>query len=86
VIHRRDDWAVSVKGFNKFVWDFESSGNQNAFWLYQSHGALLVANSEAALQTHDVDKGWDWTRHLGSTTIKLDLPQLISENSWFVFD
>ena len=86
VIHRRDDWAVSVKGFNKFVWDFESSGNQNVFGLYQSHGALLVANSEAALQTHDVDKGWDWTRHPGTTTIKLDLAQLISENRRFVFD
>ena len=80
IIQRREDWAVSVKGFNKFVWDFEASGHQNVFGLYQSHGALLVANSEEALLTHDIHNGWDWTRHPGTTTIKMDLDQLISEN------
>ena len=85
VVHRRDDWAVSVKGFNKYVWDFESSWNQNVFGLYQSHGALLVANSEAALQTHDIHNGWDWTRHPGTTTIKMDLAQLVSENYRYEF-
>jgi len=83
VIQRRKDWAVTVKGFNKFIWDFEASGGQNVFGLYQSHGALLVANSEAALPTHDVDNGWDWTRHPGTTTIKLNIDQLISENRRF---
>ena len=80
IIQRREEWAVSVKGFNKYVWDFEASGNQNIFGLYQSHGALLVANSEEALLTHDIDHGWDWTRHPGTTTIKMDLKQLISDN------
>ncbi|KAL9953039.1 hypothetical protein ACROYT_G040390 [Oculina patagonica] len=80
VIQRRENWAVTVKGFNKFVWDFEASGNQNVFGLYQSHGALLVANSEEALLTHDIDNGWDWTRHPGTTTIKMNLEQLISDN------
>ena len=80
IVQRRNDWAVSVKGFNNFVWDFEASGSQNVFGLYQSHGALLVANSESALKTHDIDNGWDWTRHPGTTTIKMDFDQLISDN------
>ena len=80
IVYRRNDWAVSVKGFNNFVWDFEASGRQNVFGLYQSHGSLLVANSEAALKTHDIDNGWDWTRHPGTTTIKMDFNQLVSEN------
>ena len=82
-VFRRFNWAVSVKGFNKFVWDFESSGGQNVFGIYQSHGALLVANSEDSLKTHDIDNGWDWTRHPGTTTIKMNLDQLISENRRF---
>ena len=86
VVHRRDDWAVSLKGFNNYVWDFESASKQNVFGIYQSHGALLVANSEASLQTHDVDKGWDWTRHPGTTTIKMDLDQLITKNRRFAFE
>ena len=80
IIQRREDWAVSVKGFNKYVWDFESSENQNIFGLYQSHGALTVANCEEALLTHDIHNGWDWTRHPGTTTIKMDLDQLISDD------
>ena len=84
VIQRRDNWAVTVKGFNRFVWDFEAKpGKQNVFGLYQSHGALLVANSEEALLTHDIHNGWDWTRHPGTTTIKLDPEQLITENRRF---
>ena len=79
VIQRRADWAVSVKGFNKYVWDFEASENENLFGLYQSHGALIVANSEEALLTHDIHNGWDWTRHPGTTTIKMNLDQLISD-------
>ena len=85
VVHRRFDWAVSVKGFNSFVWDFESSGNQNVYGIYQSHGALLVANSEASLKTLDIDNGWDWTRHPGTTTIKLPLTDLVSGNRRFLF-
>ena len=80
VVQRREDWAVTVKGFNKFVWDFEASGSQNIYGLYQSHGALLVANSEDSLQSYDIDNGWDWTRTPGTTTIRMDLDQLISEN------
>ena len=79
VIQRREEWAVSVKGFNKYVWDFEASGTANFYGLYQSHGALLVANSEEALSTHDIDHGWDWTRHPGTTTIKMDFLQLITD-------
>ena len=48
-IHRRKDWAVTVKGFNRFVWDFEGSTKkktpENAFGTYQSHGSMLIANS-----------------------------------------
>ncbi|XP_027049719.1 uncharacterized protein LOC113677156 [Pocillopora damicornis] len=80
VINRRENWAVTMKGFNKYVWDFEASSTRNFFGLYQSHGALLVANSEASLKTLDIDNGWDWTRHPGTTTIKMDFDQLISDN------
>ncbi|XP_028413925.1 uncharacterized protein LOC114536772 [Dendronephthya gigantea] len=58
-VHRRDDWAVSMKGFDKFVWDFES-GKDNIYGMYGSHGAMLIANSEAALSSKNIDKGWDW--------------------------
>ncbi|XP_078360186.1 chondroitin sulfate ABC exolyase-like [Oculina patagonica] len=70
-VHRREDWAVTVKGFNRFLWDYESSNRENLYGLFASHGALLVANSEAALQVHDVEHGWDWTKVPGATTIAM---------------
>ena len=44
--------------------------------MYASHGALLIANSEALLSVHDVDNGWDWTKVPGTTSIALDLADM----------
>ncbi|KAL9985181.1 hypothetical protein ACROYT_G007551 [Oculina patagonica] len=75
-IHRRKDWAVTVKGFNRFVWDIEASPNENVYGLFASHGALLIANSETALQVHDVENGWDWAKTPGTTTIAMGNPNI----------
>ena len=39
--------------------------------MFASHGALLVANSEKALEVHDVENGWDWAKVPGATTIAI---------------
>ena len=71
-VHRRKDWAVTAKGFNRFLWDFENSEDENVFGMFASHGALLIANSEASLKVHDVENGWDWAKVPGATTIALE--------------
>ena len=68
-IHRRKDWAVTMKGFNRFVWDFEHSIDENIYGMFGSHGAMLVANNESVLEAHDVQRGWDWSKVSGATTI-----------------
>lgn len=70
------------------MYDFEASKNENVFafelgFIKVKRGALLVANSEAALLTQDVDNGWDWTRHPGATTLNMNIDQLLSENRRF---
>ena len=75
-VHRRGDWAVTVKGFNRFVWDYESSNDEHVYGLFSSHGALQIANSETLLQVHDVEHGWDWARIPGTTTIALGTPNI----------
>ena len=35
------------------------------------NGALLIANDETALQHHDIDNRWDWSKIPGATTIVL---------------
>ena len=76
-IHRRKNWVVTVKGFSRYVWDFESSKTENVYGMYQSHGALQISNSEASLSAYDVQRGWDWTRVPGTTTIRLSLKEMI---------
>ncbi len=77
-IHRRENWAVTMKGFNNFVWDTEMSSNQNVFGLYQSHGALQIANSEDELKRFDIESGWDWTKIPGTTTISFNFTDLLT--------
>ena len=75
-IHRREDWAVTVKGFDKYVWDFEHSPTENVYGMYASHGAMLIANSESALSSKDVSNGWDWRKIPGTTVINVDLSKM----------
>ena len=75
-IHRRKNWAVTVKGFNRFLWDFENNKKENVFGMFASHGALLIAHNETSLKVHDVENGWDWTKVPGATTLALDLNDL----------
>ncbi|XP_022785064.1 uncharacterized protein LOC111325500 isoform X1 [Stylophora pistillata] len=75
-VHRRKNWAVTVKGFNNFVWDYETSADENVLGLFASHGAVLIANNETALQHHDIENGWDWSKIPGATTIALGNPNI----------
>jgi hypothetical protein len=77
-IHRRDNWAVTMKGFNRFIWDTEMSSNENVFGLYQSHGALQISNSEDELKRLDVENGWDWTKIPGTTSIAFNFTDLLT--------
>ena len=70
-IHHRKDWVVTVKGFNKFIWDFEGTTSENPNGIFASHGSMLIANSEEALKAHDVNAGWDWSKIPGTTSMSL---------------
>lgn len=70
-IHRRGDWNVAAKGMSRYSWDYESSGVENVFGVFGSHGSLQISNSEDELVVYDVNSGWDWSRVPGATTIKL---------------
>ena len=76
-VHRREEWAASCKGFNRFIWDYENKAHkENIYGMFASHGALLIANSESLLGVHDVQNGWDWAKVPGATTIALGDPNL----------
>ena len=81
-IHRRGDWMVSMKGWGKYVWDYESSGRNNPLGRYLSYGTMLVyANGDPVGREASgiVRDGWDWSMWPGTTAIRLSHEQLKHE-------
>ena len=78
-IHRRDEWMVSMKGWSKYVWDFESDGNLNRLGRYLSYGSMLIyATGDPAGRAASgiVEAGWDWNMWPGTTVIRLNETEL----------
>ena len=79
-IHRRGDWMVSMKGWSKYVWDFESSaGGENQLGRYLSYGTMLIYGSGDPVTREAsgiVRDGWDWSMWPGTTVIRLSHAEL----------
>ena len=72
-IQRREDWMVAVKGFSKYVWDYENGSGENVYGQYVSHGALTIfATGEPVSDSasgYRLNDGWDWYRMPGATAV-----------------
>ena len=79
-IHRREDWMVSMKGWSKYVWDYESSNSgENQLGRYLSYGSMLIyANGDPVTREASgiVRDGWDWSMWPGTTVIRLSHSEL----------
>ncbi len=79
-IHRRADWMVSMKGWSKYVWDYESSGSgHNQLGRYLSYGSMLIYASGDPVGREAsgiVPEGWDWSMWPGTTVIRLSHAEL----------
>ncbi|MDP6042307.1 MAG: polysaccharide lyase family 8 super-sandwich domain-containing protein, partial [Candidatus Latescibacteria bacterium] len=79
-IHRREGWMVSLKGWSKYVWDFESSGSgENQLGRYLSYGSMLIyAGGDPVSREASgiVQNGWDWSMWPGTTVIRLSHAEL----------
>ena len=79
-IHRRKDWMASMKGWSKYVWDYESSDSgHNQLGRYLSYGSMLIyasGNPVTREASGIVRDGWDWSMWPGTTVIRLSHKQL----------
>ncbi len=79
-IHRREDWMVSMKGWSKYVWDFEQGGrNENPIGRYLSYGSTLIYSTgdpPGRAASGIVRRGWDWSMWPGTTAIRLSHEEL----------
>ena len=74
VSHRRDDWLVSVRGHNRYLWSTEIYAGNNDYGRYVTHGQVQVMSGGdpvTNLASGFIQPGWDWNRWPGTTTIHL---------------
>ncbi|WP_186526072.1 chondroitinase family polysaccharide lyase [Leekyejoonella antrihumi] len=84
VSHRRDNWLVSVRGHNRYLWSTEIYAGSNDFGRYVTYGHVQVmagGDPVSNLGSGFNQPGWDWNRYPGTTTIHLPYDQLIANLS-----
>lgn len=85
-VHRKGDAYATVKGYNKYIWDFEagSSNAENNMGRYLSFGALIVAQKNPELGFKgagiDVSEGFHWAYIPGATTKALPVEKVFHDN------
>ncbi|BEG99470.1 chondroitin sulfate ABC lyase [Bacteroides sedimenti] len=80
-IHRRNNWMVTLKGYNTDVWNSEIYTKDNRYGRYQSYGSVQIIGSGKPVTQKESgfeENGWDWNRVPGTTTIHLPLEMLES--------
>lgn len=82
-IFRRNNWMVTLRGYNTDVWGAEIYTKDNRYGRYQSYGSVQIfgtSSPETRTTNGYVEEGWDWNRLPGTTSIHLPLDLLDSPN------
>ncbi|GAB1415726.1 chondroitinase family polysaccharide lyase [Paludibacter sp.] len=69
-VARQNNWSLRVKGFSKYIWDFETSSSENLYGRYLSYGQVEVARLNSNIRSYQpAEANWDWS-HIPGTTVK----------------
>ncbi len=82
--HKRPGWAAAVRGWSRYVWDWESGHmGENPYGRYMAFGSLLLFTRGAPLGLEesgiDLDGGFHWAYPPGATTKALPMEQVLYE-------
>ena len=82
--HRRDEWLVSVRGHNRYLWSTEIYPGNNEYGRYVTYGQVQVLGGGDPVTNAAsgfVQPGWDWNRWPGTTAIQLPFDLLAPDAS-----
>ena len=82
--HKRPGWAAAVRGWSRYVWDWESGHRgENPYARYLAFGSLFLFTRGAPLSLEasgiDLDGGFHWAYAPGATTKALPMDQVLYE-------
>jgi len=72
----KNDWAISVKGFSKYIIDFECINNDGRYLRYLSYGNMQIMSAARQLNNYTYDKSFDWIHFAGTTSINWPLSKI----------
>ena len=68
LLSRYNGWLVAIKGFSKYIWDFEYLAPADNFYgRYLSNDHIQIWNEQRNLNSCTLGKSWDWSRFPGTT-------------------
>jgi chondroitin-sulfate-ABC endolyase/exolyase len=69
MVHRSEKNHIAIKGFSKYVWDYESSATENLYGRHLSYGQIEYTNLITGQRNNNFENNqWDWSRLPGTTT------------------
>ncbi|MBI5685557.1 MAG: hypothetical protein HZC54_10790 [Verrucomicrobia bacterium] len=78
-VHRHRQWVASVRGWSRYVWNYEDLPGENRYGRYSSNGMLQVFSKGEPVDGEASgyrEAGWDWLRPPGATVIRVPLETL----------
>ncbi len=84
-VHRRADWSVNIKGYNRNVWASEIYNLDNRYGRYQSNGVVQILPNLSQDAAGYTEAGWDWNHPPGATTIERPFAELEPKKSLVMF-
>ncbi len=77
--YRKDNAFATVKGYNKYIWDFESGRDENNLGRYLSYGMLVARQGDEknGFTGSAMNDGFDWSMLPGATTKMLPAGKML---------
>jgi len=80
-VARQNGWLATVKGFSKYISDFECIGNEGRYARYLGYGNFQLSSSLYQKDSYTPSESWDWSHFPGTTAKALTMQQLdVSKN------
>lgn len=79
---RQDDWLVTIRGHNRYLWSTEIYDQNNVYGRYQTYGQISVQTDTSGdgwvsiTENGDAHPGYDWNFIPGATTKTLPFDEL----------
>jgi chondroitin-sulfate-ABC endolyase/exolyase len=79
LVVKNEEYHFNIKGYSKYIWDFESSSNENLYGRYNSYGQIEYFNLSHGLGSYN--SSFDFSYFPGTTVKAMPSEMLIAKKN-----